>query len=258
MLSLQVLIIDSDPADRNAASKAAAGHTTGEGYKAALEACRSDLSVRITCPYEGEALPDLGRFDGVVFTGSGVDWSTEDPQAEPLRQAMRDVFSAAKPVFGSCNGMQLAATVLGGLCKASPNGREDGLAKNIKITDAGLAHPMLKGRTTGYAVPCVHRDEVTRLPGGAVLLAGNDHSPVQAFAYEQDNIRFWGVQYHPEYTLPFVGGRAEAWARCDPKEAGDLACAAHDRQAADRLGVRFEDMQDAMRMTELRNWLASL
>jgi len=253
---ISVLIIDSDPPVDSNRSEPTLG--TGERYRAALEACRSDLSVEIICPYGGDALPDLTPFDGVAFTGSGVEWSTEEPQAEPLRQAMRAVFTAGIPTFGSCNGMQLAATVLGGRCDASPNGREDGLAKDIAFTPEGAQHPMLKGRKAGYAVPCVHRDEVTRLPDGAVLLAGNAHSAVQAFAYEKGDVRFWGVQYHPEYSLPFIGERVKAWGRCSPDMADDLAQAATDPQAAARLGVRQADLQDTARLTELRNWLTSL
>ena len=104
---------------------------------------------------------------------------------------MRKVFEAGLPTLGSCNGMQLAASVLGGQSSASPNGREDGLARDVTLTEAGRAHPFMAGRIDGYAAPCVHRDEVSRLPDGAVVLATNNHSEVQAFAYENDGIRFW-------------------------------------------------------------------
>ena len=57
---------------------------------------------------------------------------------------------------------------------------------------------MLAGRPIEYAAPCIHRDEVAQLPKDAVLLAGNAHSPVQAFVVETDTVTFWGTQYHPE------------------------------------------------------------
>jgi GMP synthase (glutamine-hydrolysing) len=77
-------------------------------------------------------------------------------------------------------------------------------------------------------------------------------------AYERDGIRFWGVQYHPEYPLPFIGARALEWNRLPEDQATDLQRAHEDADAAARLGVRFSDMQTDMRRTELRNWLASL
>lgn len=255
---LRILIVDSDPADLNVRTKTAVGCTTGEGYANALRTCRDDLEITIAAPYDGEDAPSLSEFDGVAFTGSGVEWSTDEPQAAPLARVMERCFEAGVPVVGSCNGMQLAATVLGGMNRASPNGREDGLARDVRLTVAGRTHPFLAGRVDGYAVPCVHRDEVDRLPEGAVVLATNAHSAVQAFACETGHIRFWGVQYHPEYTLPFIGSRVRAWQRVPMSEAADLERAASDPQAASRLGVRFDDMQTPMRLTELRNWLNSL
>ena len=103
---------------------------------------------------------------------------------------MRDGFAVGLPTIGSCNGMQLAASVLGGSSTASPNGREDGLSGDIRLTNAGRNHVMMAGREDGYAVPCTHRDEVVRLPEVGVRLAGNGHSAVQAFAIDCDGIDF--------------------------------------------------------------------
>ncbi len=254
----RVLIVDSDPAEINARKRENYGESTGEAYAAALAQIDASCVPVIVCPYDGETPDGLTYFDGAVFTGSAVSWSTDDARAAPLARVMRAVFAAGLPTFGSCNGMQLAASVLGGASDVSRNGREDGLAKDIQLTDAGRAHPMMAGRVDGFAVPCVHRDEVTRLPDGAVRLAGNAHSPVQAMAYERDNIRFWGVQYHPEYSLPFIGQRVLDWGRLHENIAADLQVADTDPQAAERLEVRYADMQERMRTTELRNWLASL
>ena len=254
----RVVVVDSDPAEVNERKRRLYGESTGEAYAAALTEIDPDCAVKIVCPYDGDPLPDLDRVDGVAFTGSAVDWNTDDARAAPLADAMRATFAAGVPVFGSCNGMQLAASVLGGASQASPNGREDGLAKDIRFTEAGLDHPMLAGRTDGYAVPCVHRDEVVQLPEGVTVLAGNDHSPVQAMEYARDGVRFWGVQYHPEYTLDFIGKRVLDWGRLHADIAEDLQIADQKAEAAERLGVRFADMQPEMRMTELRNWLASL
>ena len=253
-----ILIVDSNPAAANAPFKDTQGMTLGENYAAALTACRDDLTITIVAPYDGEDLPALDSFDGVVFTGSSVDWNTDDARAAPLADVMRNVFAQGLPTLGSCNGMQLAASVLGGKSAASPNGREDGLAKDVRLTDAGRDHPLLKGREDGYAVPCIHRDEVTQLPEGAVLLAGNDHSGVQAFAYEQGGIKFWGMQYHPEIDPSKLGPSLARLNWLSAQDACDLEAVERDPEAAQRLGVRASDMNPHTRMTELHNWLASL
>jgi len=254
----RIVIVDSDLAEINAGKRKAYGASTGEAFARAL--CEVDAScvTTILCPYDGDVMSGLDGVEGVVFTGSAVEWNTQDARAAPLAHAMRAVFAKGIPSFGSCNGLHLAASVLGGLSDVSPNGREDGLAKDIKLTDAGRAHPMMEGRTDGYAVPCLHRDEVVRLPEGAVVLAGNAHTAVQAMEYARDGVRFWGVQYHPEYSLPFIGQRVGDWGDFHANVAADLQIAHIAPDAADRLGVRYADMQPQGRMTEIRNWLAGL
>lgn len=254
----QILIIDSNPAAENAPFVAHQGMTIGQNYAAALNACQEGLDITIIAPYDGDPLPPLEAYDGVVFTGSSVAWNTDDARAAPLAEAMRRVFDAGLPTLGSCNGMQLAASVLGGSSEASPNGREDGLAKGITLTEAGRTHPFMAGREDGFAAPSVHRDEVRQMPDGAVLLAGNAHSGVQAMAYERDGVRFWGVQYHPEIDPANLGPSMVRMGWMEPQAARDLEVSADDPRAAERLGIRPEDMTPEVRLTELRNWLAFL
>jgi len=224
-------------------------------FAGALWAIDPDLTIRTAAPYAGETL-ELDGVDGVVFTGSGVEWSTEDTRTAPLHTAMALALKSGLPVHGSCYGMQLAASVLGGKVGASPNGCEDGLACDIRLTDAGRAHPMMAGRRDGFAVPCVHRDEVLDLPVDAVLLASNAHSRVQAFAYSAHGADFWGCQYHPEYSPTFV---ADGLDRFRPGSEGvtkDLRAAATDDTAAARFGTNVAELSLPGRDIELRNWLA--
>ncbi len=240
---MKILIVES-----NTPALLAKGRSGAESFVRTLLALAPEATLEIVAPYAAE--PDRFDFDaadGVIFTGSGVEWSTEAPEAEPLRRAMECAFDKRKPIWGSCNGLQLAAVVLGGAVGESPNGREDGLARDLEIL---LPHAMLTGRVAGFAVPCVHRDEVTRVPVGARVVAGNSHSPVQAMVYEKDGLTFWGTQYHPEMTLDDV-------ARClwDKGAAKHLRQAAASETVAEALGTTVEAQQTSVRTLELQNWL---
>ena len=132
------------------------------------------------------------------------------------------------------------------------------MAAEIHLTDAGHDHPMMAGRDNGYAVPCTHRDEVVQLPEGAVLLAGNAHSTVQAFAIDQDGVDFWGMQYHPEFSPAYVGRYLRGNGRVTAEMADDLDLAEIDAGAAARLSTTPEAQSVPGRTVELSNWLARL
>ena len=212
----------------------------GPGFAAVLQAISRKITCSLCAPYLGQGLPE-GLFDGVVFSGSGVAWCVDAPEGRILQDIWRQVVRWKVPIWGSCNGMQLAAFMLGGRCAASPHGDEDGLAKAITLTDIGRSHPMMQGRASQFHAPAVHRDELERLPEGARLLARNDHSSVQAFAYEAEDVSFWGTQYHPEFSLADV----KTWL-------ADRSKPLPDTEERDGQG----DLTLATRTLELQNWLA--
>lgn len=88
--------------------------------------------------------------------------------------------------------------------------------------------------------------------------AGHTHSPVQAFAYAQGGVSFWGVQYHAEIPPAHMAGILVEAGEADAAMAGDLRACESDADAAIRLGVAPEDLAPATRLTELRNWLDHL
>ena len=228
-------------------------------FQTALAWIEPGTEMRLACPHETLLTPEmLDGADGVIFTGSSVDWGVDTPEAAPIWAAMEMVFAGGLPTYGSCNGMQLAACVLGGATSASPNGRERGLARGVTLTEAGLAHPFLAGRRQGYGVPCIHSHEVTALPEGAVLLAGNAHSPVQGFVYEKNGVSFWGVQYHPEVPPAHMAEVLIRAGETDAAMIADLEVAETDTGAAIRLGAAPEDLVPATRLTELRNWVTHI
>ena len=261
----RILIVEGDDPAQLAESARQGQSSNASYYSESLNQCQPDLHIDIVQPYH-RAFDlnqlELTPFDGVVFTGSTVNWSVDDARARPLRNTMEAVFAQGLPVLGSCNGMQLAAVVLGGQVADSSNGRELGMARNIRLTPAGKQHALHQGRDDGFACCCIHRDEVSQLPSGALLTATNDHSPVQAFVYEQGNTRFWGMQYHPEMKPGQISAliAGDGLFTGETQLARDLADIQHnpDSEAVQRLGISHSDLQPAMMMRELYNWLEML
>ncbi len=240
----------------NSVEMVAQGGSDALPFVKTLMALDPTVTLGVANPYAGALTADqIEQADGVVFTGAGVAWATDAPEAAPQRAAMRLVFDTGRPVWGSCNGMQLAAVVLGGSVGASPKGTEMGLARNIALTDTGQAHPMIATKPARFASPCVHRDEVQRLPDGAELLASNAHSQVQSFAYQSGAVDFWGVQYHPECSVSDMAGWLASKDDVSAALIHDLVAAETDAAAAARLGASVQELTIASRAKELSNWL---
>ncbi|MEM8843257.1 MAG: type 1 glutamine amidotransferase [Pseudomonadota bacterium] len=265
----RVLIADGNPAELNARRLKSGRPGTAEAYGVALRRFDPSLEIRITRPYyDGWSLDrvDLDGIDGLAVTGSGVDWSAADERAAPYWRLYERAFSAGVPVLGCCWGLQNAAVVLGGDTTAGPNGVETGFARDLTLTEAGRHHPLHASRAPVFDALCIHRDDVTRVPAGAVVTASNAHTHVQGMVYEQGEAHFWGVQYHPEMELMDV---AYILRRREPGENGeggtfremadDLAAIADAPDATHDLRERHDIgdglVNPAIHGAELRNWL---
>ena len=224
----------------------------------------------------GQSLPvgaGLEQYDGIIWTGSKLTIFDDIPEVRVQIGFARQAFEAGCPSFGSCWGVQMAAVAAGGEVKRNPRGREMGIARKIRLTPEGRAHPMYEGKPEVFNGFIMHLDEVTSLPAGAVLLAENGHTPVQALSVKHGKGTFWATQYHPEYDLHnmalLMNCRRDALVQ-------EGFFASHDvldtyrgwmetlSGEPDRKDLRWllaldDDLvKDEIRQLELKNWLVNL
>lgn len=278
MKPLKILIAEGNPPAMRDRHAAVSGQTPSAFYGAVLSSLADGLgaTLKIDVCYPGDpganAPPhdDLVGYDGVAITGSGLNLWKAEPESLSQVEFARAVFGAGTPFFGSCWGLQVAAVAAGGEVKLNPQGREIGVARSIRLTADGLAHPMHDGRREVFDAPAIHSDEVSVLPGGLTLTATNDLCAVQAAEIRHGNGVFWGVQFHPEYTFTELGG---ILSRYTPimmqdgffRETEEAAAYISDLVALDaepdrkdlawRLGVAPSVLDPLVRRTELTNWL---
>jgi GMP synthase (glutamine-hydrolysing) len=213
----------------------------------------------------------IDDFDGFIWTGSDLTvYHTDDPRVATQISFAGALMEHGAASWGSCWGIQLASLVAGGEVAVNPRGREWGIARDIRLTDAARSSPMLAGKPAEFDAFIMHLDEVARLPEGTPLLATNAHTHVQAAVIERGAAAFWSTQYHPEYNLHEMGRLIAARARAlvregfFPDEAAVVAHAARMKDLAanpDSVELRAElDVGDdiidpQIRELELRNWL---
>lgn len=222
---------------------------------------------------EGANLPDgagLQSYDGIFLTGSALHIYHDDPAITRQIELMRAIYASGTPCFGSCWGIQMGAVAAGGSVTANPRGREVGFARRITLTEAGRSHPLLAGRPLAFDAPAIHLDTIALPPAGTSVLASNAYSAVHAAEIRHGGGVFWGVQYHPEFSLTQV---AAILARMKPllvaegirKDEAQAQAWIDEILALDEDPARFdlawahgldEQVLDArLRVTELRNFL---
>jgi GMP synthase (glutamine-hydrolysing) len=183
----------------------------GPGWLAeVLDDARVDVDIRRM--YDDDGLPDVNDPDGLIVLGGpmGAYDDAQAPWLEAVKQLLVDSVSRGTPTLGVCLGAQLLAVACDGRVGPGEAGPELGLGL-LHLCDAATDDALLCALASQQeAVQAVqwHWDHVTRLPAHAVLLASSPAYENQAFRLGE---RAWGVQFHPEVTLPLVA----QWAQDD-------------------------------------------
>ncbi len=127
--------------------------------------------------------------DCIVFSGGPASIS-EFRAGENILGVIRSLIESGKPLLGVCFGHQLIAWVLGGSV-----GR--GLGEYGKTRIRVLVQDELfRGWGEEEDVWMSHRDEVSKLPECARVLALSERGVIAAFKIEGKPV--YGVQFHPE------------------------------------------------------------
>ena len=200
-------------------------------------------------------------------------YDQDDERVRRMIELQRQAYQQGVPAYGSCWGLQIAVVAAGGQVAKNPRGREMGLARKIVLTGQGRAHPFLRDKPPVFDAFISHYDEVTTLPPGAVLLAGNDFTRVQAAEVRHAAGTFWAVQYHPEYSLHDMA-RLIVARRQRLLDEGfftdeiafqtyvtDLETLHDQPERRDlrwRLGIDDDVLDPSRRQLEFRNWLERL
>ena len=274
---LNLLVAECEPAEARDQRRDSVGRSSGETYEAVLAHIAPGAEITrikpIDTPGEIPNAASLADFDGVFLTGSPLHLYKETPETRRVVEFMCTVFDAGVPAFGSCAGLQVATVAAGGSVRPMGERREAGFARRIFPTEAGRSHPLLRGRPPAFDAPAIHSDEVAALPDGALRLASNATTEVQAAEIRCGDGVFWGVQYHPEISLfeaaAALRREAEDLVEQDlatsvdaVEEQAQLVEALHDapqrRDLAWRLGLDPQVTEPERRSVEIRNFIEHL
>ncbi len=271
------LVVDGYRGAARAELAAGGAAVAGDLYAAMIGQVQPGARCDVLFPCDpGVGLPRgaaLAGYDGIAWTGCSLTVYDDTPAVRAQIDFARAAFASGVPSFGSCWAAQIAVVAAGGSVAANPRGREMGIARKIALTPEGHDHPLYAGKASVFDGFISHVDEVTHLPPGAVVLASNAFTRVQAVSVTYQGGTFWGLQYHPEYDLHemarLVFCRLEILAEqgfFEDRQAGEayvnhLEALHRDparRDIAWLLGIDDDVMNEDVRRLEVRNWVRRL
>lgn len=163
----------------------------GGWFKRVFEGTGATLDIRQTQTHLPESLEG---YSALVLTGSPAGAYDPEVWIERLKGVVREAVDRCLPTLGICFGSQLIAQALGGRVEVNPRGWEIGNCL-VELTREGREDALFAGYSNPFVVMESHQDCIAEIPPGAVLLASNGHTRVQAFGIG-NYLR--AVQFHPE------------------------------------------------------------
>ncbi len=117
-------------------------------------------------------------------------------------------------------------------------------APPVRLTAAGAEDPLFGVMPAEFAAYLGHKEGVSRLPEGAVLLASTDACPVHAFRL---GCNVYATQFHPELDAHAICDRIDAYSAhgyYEPHERESLKAAARGASVTEpvRLLARFVEL----------------
>ena len=152
-----------------------------------------DISLITYELVNGEYPADVDEVDGYVITGSKLSVYDDVPWVHELKSFVKQLHEKKKKLIGICFGHQMVAEALGGAVEQAELGWCVGVHSNQLNKDAesyGLHGQAVLLRSN-------HKDQVTELPEGAIVLAGNNSCPISSFGIGDHILTFQG---HPEFS----------------------------------------------------------
>jgi GMP synthase-like glutamine amidotransferase len=160
-------------------------------YPAAFGPAGVDLRIYDVTAHEFPGSVD--ECDGWIVSGSRRSAYEDEGWIHRLGELIVELDAARRPTVGICFGHQLIAQSLGGTVERAEVGWGVGAKRFDIVEHADWMDPERRG----FSILMSHRDQVTRLPERAELLATAEYCPVGAYRID-DHV--FCVQGHPEFV----------------------------------------------------------
>jgi GMP synthase (glutamine-hydrolysing) len=193
---------------------------------------------------------DLADWSGIILGGGPFNVSDPEESKSPtqhrveaeLRELARRVMDADFPFLGACYGIGTLGVLGGGVVDrvySEPVG-----CTHITLSEDGHDDALFGVLPASFDAFLGHKEAVSRLPDGAVLLASSKACPVQGFRLGRN---VYATQFHPELDVAGLCTRVDVYRHhgyFDPDEVDSLKAMAHASVVTEpmRLLPRFVEL----------------
>ena len=206
------------------------------------------ISVEIFNSY-GDAKIHLSDYDAFVWTGSGNNIYETNSHNKNQIDTCNKIVELSKPIWGSCWGMQVIATALGGKVERGKS-PEFGISRDIRIIDDELKNSIYKNKPVIFDAPAHHSDIITEIPKTFKVITQNKKCIQSMYSKEK---KIFCAQYHPELAYDYLGTMMQFWAKNYKNHMGKKEF----ESLLEELDKK-EKEERKTRILEFKNWLTCI
>ena len=166
-------------------------------YKFIFNEVDPTISLKIFEVVNNEYPEEINECEGYLITGSRESVYDQFKWIDYLKEKLIEMESFKKPVLGICFGHQLIAQVLGGRADEAKVGWTVG----NQTYELEKKFPWSENNISSIKLLHSHKDQVTKLPADAQLIASTKKVPIAMFHIGNHILSHQG---HPEFTSEYV------------------------------------------------------
>jgi GMP synthase-like glutamine amidotransferase len=168
---------------------------TLEGFNVLSQLSELPLTYHVPALYGFDSLKhDKTLRAGIVVLGSKSSVNDELPWQKELAAWLKPQLDKGIPTLGICFGHQFIARLFG-----SKVGQVPGL--QVGFRKVSVSCNLLGKHQKEGEVFVAHEEMVLECPKEFSVIASNTHIPIEAMKH--NSLPIWGMQSHPESTIPF-------------------------------------------------------
>jgi GMP synthase (glutamine-hydrolysing) len=155
---------------------------------------------------------DLDDYSGIMLGGSSFNVSDRDKSSVQLRveaelgALLARVIDADFPFLGMCYGIGIIVDARGGVVSTSQG--EPVSAAEVRLTEAGLADPLLAGVGESFHAFVAHKEGCAVAPPGVDVLGVGESCPLQIVRVKRN---VYATQFHPELDADELATRMKIY-----------------------------------------------